>query len=57
MLRYTGLLPTIGHDRALGVTAIRVFCKGKFCPPTGGVTLGRLALSPTATVRGHLEGR
>jgi hypothetical protein len=26
---YTGPLPTVGHDRAHGVKAIRVYCRGR----------------------------
>jgi hypothetical protein len=42
---YTGPLPTIAHDRALGVTAIHVFCAGLYCGHSSEIELDRLALS------------
>ena len=41
---YTGPLLTIGHDRALGVTSVRIWCEGKDVPKS-------LALAPNRSCR------
>lgn len=42
---YSGPLPTIGHDRALGVTSIRIHCLGTYCGHCSEVKLDSLGLS------------
>jgi hypothetical protein len=43
--RYTGPLPTIGHDRGHGIKAIRVHCEGQYCGHSGEVGLDCLGLA------------
>jgi hypothetical protein len=42
---YSGPLPTIGHDRGHGVSAIRVYCRGLYCGHSGDIGLDLLALA------------